>query len=118
MADAFDRPMNAAGAQHSVPGYGILAHKEGYSALYGDGHAAWYGDPQRTIMFVTPPGVAGINTYGYYSFQYCGSDKLYWPANLYGNLLNANARQLAVPMLWNLFDNGAGLDVGTTCDMP
>ena len=32
-------------------GYGIFAHKDGYNVLYGDGHAAWYGDPQQRLIW-------------------------------------------------------------------
>ena len=30
---------------------GAFMHKDGYNVLYGDGHAAWYGDPQRRITW-------------------------------------------------------------------
>ena len=30
---------------------GNNVHKEGYNVLYGDGHAAWYGDPQQRIVW-------------------------------------------------------------------
>ena len=30
---------------------GYQAHREGYNVLFGDGHAAWYGDPQRRIIW-------------------------------------------------------------------
>ena len=33
------------------PGMGIVAHREGYNVLYGDGHAQWYGDPQQGIVW-------------------------------------------------------------------
>lgn len=34
-----------------VPGEGIDHHRDGYNILYGDGHAAWYGDPQQRITY-------------------------------------------------------------------
>ena len=33
---------------------GWQAHREGYNVLYGDGHAAWYGDPQQRIIWWKP----------------------------------------------------------------
>ena len=30
---------------------GNQCHKDGYNVLYGDGHAAWYGDPQKRIIW-------------------------------------------------------------------
>ena len=35
---------------------GQQRHKDGYNVLYGDGHAAWYGDPQRRIIWWPDPG--------------------------------------------------------------
>jgi len=32
-------------------GMGAFGHKDGYSTLYGDGHVAWYGDPQQKIIW-------------------------------------------------------------------
>jgi len=33
------------------PGDGIDVHRQGYNALYGDYHVAWYGDPQQKIIW-------------------------------------------------------------------
>ena len=33
---------------------GNQTHKDGYNVVYGDGHAAWYGDPQRRIIWWPP----------------------------------------------------------------
>ena len=30
---------------------GAQTHKDGYNVLYGDGHAAWYGDPQQQFIW-------------------------------------------------------------------
>jgi prepilin-type processing-associated H-X9-DG protein len=37
------------------PGDGAFAHKEGYNVLYGDGHCAWFGDPQGQILWMGFP---------------------------------------------------------------
>jgi prepilin-type N-terminal cleavage/methylation domain-containing protein len=33
------------------PGKGLQTHREGYTVLYGDAHATWYGDPQQQIIW-------------------------------------------------------------------
>ena len=33
------------------PGDGVLSHRDGYNVLYGDGHVAWYGDPQQQLIW-------------------------------------------------------------------
>ena len=50
-------------------GMGLWAHRDGYNALYGDGHAAWNGDPQQRLawdIYWTPPGgtVSTAMSYG------------------------------------------------------
>ena len=37
------------------PGDGLYGHKDGYNTLYGDGHVAWYGDPQQEIIWTPKP---------------------------------------------------------------
>ena len=32
-------------------GVGMVTHRDGYNALYGDGHAAWFGDPQQRLVW-------------------------------------------------------------------
>ena len=34
-----------------LAGYGFQHHRDGYNVLYGDGHAKWFGDPQKTIIW-------------------------------------------------------------------
>ena len=36
-----------------IAGMGVKAHYDGYSTLYGDWHAAWYGDPEQQIVWHT-----------------------------------------------------------------
>jgi prepilin-type N-terminal cleavage/methylation domain-containing protein len=33
------------------PGQGFAHHRDGYNVLYGDGHSAWYGDPDQKIIY-------------------------------------------------------------------
>jgi len=33
------------------PGSGYYAHKDGYNVSYGDGHVAWFGDPQTKFVY-------------------------------------------------------------------
>ena len=48
-------------------------HRDGYNVLYGDGHVAWYGDPQERIIWWEPPTTtsswpsARLNGSAYYS---------------------------------------------------
>jgi len=35
----------------SMAGFGLLAHRDGYNVLYGDGSAKWFGDPQQQIVW-------------------------------------------------------------------
>jgi len=35
----------------TTAGYGWYAHKDGYNAVYGDYHVAWYGDPQQRFIW-------------------------------------------------------------------
>ena len=43
----------------SEPGMGWYVHREGYNVLYGDGHAAWFGDAEQRLMYITPIGAVG-----------------------------------------------------------
>ncbi|HRU05590.1 MAG TPA: hypothetical protein P5137_07425, partial [Candidatus Brocadiia bacterium] len=77
-------------------GAGVYAHKDGYNVLYGDGHTAWYGDPQRRIAWRDYKGT-GSN---YYSAM--GLAPLWYdvPNNLYF-------------ITFHEFDVAAGFDADT-----
>jgi len=53
MADSFGRWWDAENRLTPLehPGNGNFAHRTGYNVLYGDWHAAWYGDPQESFMW-------------------------------------------------------------------
>ena len=70
----------------TYPGDGMYGHKDGYNVLFGDGHTAWYGDPQQRIIWHVMPAdydgsthfanaspLPGNNCYGmqnWYSLSY------------------------------------------------
>lgn len=51
--------LNANDVALANKGVGIYAHKDGYNVLYGDGHSAWYGDPQQTFIWRSDPPSTG-----------------------------------------------------------
>jgi hypothetical protein len=50
-------PYNTLAGSQMLVGMGMFGHRDGYNVLYGDWHAAWYGDPQQKILWHTQ-GVA------------------------------------------------------------
>jgi len=44
----------------AIAGMGITAHRTAYNVLYGDGHAAVFGDPQESIAWHTQATSTGI----------------------------------------------------------
>jgi len=105
------------------PGFGNYAHKEGYNALYGDYHVAWYGDPEQRILWIdqgpntdgtpiTPDGNAPFN----YNSMRVGTAA--------GNWIHAYSKSSGMPhgmgqakatqLVFHMFDEKADLDVGNT----
>jgi len=104
------------------PGFGIESHKDGYNALYGDHHTAWYGDPQQRLIWWQNPLYTGYNGWGLMtSDQYFergwapfwngGAGGYY---NLYG-LLGGTLEHGTdnVPLIWHLMDMSAKIDEDT-----
>jgi len=78
------------------PGDGILAHREGYNALYGDGNVKWIGDPQEKYLWRTHPRTNQwqINTSSCNIWTYPGVTE------------------------WKLFDREGGMDLDTVIYQP
>ena len=103
----------------TVPGYGLDHHKEGYNVLYGDHHAAWYGDPQGRIMWCKPAparnGSDATPTSGYEPFSNTGATvgtagSVKQSANdTTQSGSSANGRHT----IFHQFDVAAGVDAGT-----
>ena len=87
---------------------GAHMHREGYNVLYGDGHAAWYGDPQRRIIWwpMVPSGywLYASLTGGNFRYAYivigAPEGDAYWPKLL---------QSIGV---WHDLDGANGVDVG------
>ena len=94
---------------------GAQAHREGYNVLYGDGHAAWYGDPQQRIIWWT------CNHYNYKSANMnSGSCHYDWCVRGYTDPrfnrpswwgpLNHVRRLNGGWAVWHLMDMASGVD--------
>ena len=74
---------------------GARCHRDGYNALYGDGHVAWYGDPQMRIIY----------------WPYCPTQKQYTLATSF-----RGSPSWGPYPIWHLFDRSVGID--TDIDYP
>jgi len=115
--DALDRNITIATLDDTrkIAGMGARAHRSAYNVLYGDGHAAVYGDPQETVIWHTQGrGASGgaktgdlvfaVNsTFGYADDLLTGLESVAVGENK--DYFKDNARQV-----WHSFDNAAGLD--------
>ena len=97
-------------AAYGIPGnldngaaYGIQAHSDGYNALYGDGHAAWYGDPQQRFTW-WPIGCT--DNYGNMYGAETDWQSLSYTHPTAGNQM-ADSQEI-----WHLMDNANSVDVG------
>jgi len=99
-------------SQTVLPGRGAMAHRDGYNVLFGDGSAAWYGDPQQRITFWDCNQTsAGYRTLG---------SSVHWLGNDYNTGYSApttaNRPDAAyyTPLVWHMMDENRGIDAGTT----
>ena len=91
------------------PGWGYWAHRDGYNVLYGDSHAAWYGDPQQQIMYFPEYTYYWINQSGKVLSMFNGihTYDMYWGASWnypYGFYHRWQR-------LWHVFDMAGGVDI-------
>jgi len=97
--DSFVKNYNPNGqATKPWPGDVVDLHRDGYNALYGDYHTAWYGDPQQRLCYWEVQ-----NWYWYNGPAYMGLRGAYVTWDRYGNVA-----------MWHQFDESAGMDVGAT----
>jgi prepilin-type N-terminal cleavage/methylation domain-containing protein/prepilin-type processing-associated H-X9-DG protein len=103
-------------------GEGILAHKEGYNVLYGDGSVRWYGDPQQKFIWWEPeqsPNGAGnmqttmINaTLDFMQNNPGKGSHMKPPGGSWGHNYNGDGKSGIA--IWHLLDVNNGMDVGVT----
>ena len=81
---------------------GNQTHKDGYSVVYGDGHAAWYGDPQQRIIWWPPHSTDSL-----YRSSMAGPQLYRWfmvPSRSdFGDLDGSH-------LVWHMMDSSAGID--------
>ena len=97
-------------------GQGWYVHRDGYNVLYGDGHAAWYGDPLMRLQYITPeltPGdtASDYNNWSTHQFSYSeaavpGYYKWGTTGPTYKN------SPAAWEIGWHMLDDAAGIDSG------
>ena len=103
------------------PGEGILAHKDGYNILYGDGSGKWYGDVEQRIIYWPATDHRTAKT-AYLTTSMTSTTMDYLvnrpghsthlktcdEGGLYGGDGHGSVA------LWHLLDVAAGIDVGVT----
>jgi len=117
--DVSSRDGQPHGTVAPVPGNGIVAHRDGYNVLYGDGRVQWYGDPQQKFVWreFGPDGkwhTRAFPTGSWYNdwrfnAYYSGSYQLFtwfeWEDHL-------TAFGKTPYSLWHELDTAAGIDRG------
>jgi len=103
VSDAFDRRPQS--ATDTAPGLGYDAHREGYTVLYGDWSARWYGDPQKRIMYSSTTYNAWAWSPAWPDIEHLDSDAI----DLTGGL----NYHIGVTV-WHEFDVASGVDAGVS----
>ena len=116
--DALSRRVNGLdgqGIQEScqIMGMGIKAHRSAYNALYGDGHAAAFGDPQESLIWHTQGYGDGTSSAGVLTSVYAlASNLFYGKAHIPFGVTNPEHDKFKHTALavWHEFDVRAGID--------
>jgi prepilin-type processing-associated H-X9-DG protein len=98
--------------RNNHPGKGHYTHRDGYNVLYGDGHAGWYGDPRRTIMWMRPKGaLMSIKGWGdayHRSAGHLSMNNIFEYENI---KTNKSTKITGGPVtVWHMFDIACGID--------
>jgi len=94
------------------PGQGFNHHVDGYNVLYGDGHAAWYGDPDQLIIywwnssFVWASDGRGSDSLGYDGGHLDGSSN-----NVYEQTFCNNTAKHGANAVFHKFDTSQQIDM-------
>jgi len=113
---SFNGSTSTAGIENSrtIVGMGIAGHVDGYNALYGDAHAAWYGDPQQKIIYHTQgyddTSLGGSHAAGHYlSHNYYNSYNPFHPGT--HNTIESNRFKHNSLAVWHELDVANDVDV-------
>ena len=107
----------------AIPGAGLLAHRDGYNVLYGDGHAAWFGDPQQRIVWHAQGygtssaevgtgyfyGNLGVNSVLAFGIVQDSGMRVFRPAP---SIRTDSSWEASPFQIWHDFDNHNSVDVG------
>ena len=106
LSDTFAKERTAGSASPYKKDFGgaTYHHKDGYNVLYGDYHAAWYGDPQHIIRNFAP-----YNSWG----GTANHPMLSTHENLSSACWLGGANLSYSYIVWHLMDETGGVDVGT-----
>ena len=113
----FAQPMEVS---QTIVGMGVRAHRTAYNVLYGDGHAAPYGDPQERLIWHLQ-GIRWASSGNEWTtckstsnvlasnLSYCYSD--YEPFPIHGGLDVDNAQYKGSHIIvWHNMDTATGID--------
>ena len=92
-----------------IVGMGMVAHREGYNTLYGDGSARWFGDPQQKIIWHTQgytTTAASHTGVWHLAYNYYGATNTFTNKTIDDNTFKNNG--LAI---WHELDAANGVDV-------
>ncbi len=107
-------------ARNLRPGAAWFHHKDGYNVLYGDGHAAYYGDVQQTISWYSRATLTDNKTYAapnasYPPFSYTAARVGTLAGTKVDTTLTGTGGQVSGrAQVYHDFDQAAGIDVGAS----
>ena len=109
LCDTFERDDSTDMPAVALRAAGVQAHRDGYNVLYGDGHAAWFGDPQMRIAYWGRAPVS-LN----YGSLWCGVQRYRWCWHSDANPAWKDQKMNQGPEVWHLMDVAGGVDVDVT----
>ena len=115
ISDAWDKPgySHIGGNATLVPGFGKFAHRDGYNVLYGDYHAAWYGDPQQQIIYWPTQQNKSGHTEGDINYRH-GLFNAVMGAGALAAGSDSTTAYYGALQLWHELDVAAGVDAAVT----
>ena len=101
--------LDSAASTAAIAGIGLLGHRDGYNVLYGDGHAAWWGDPQQRIIWHTQSYNDTVTQSGSYS-ALSGNLYLHQTFRSSGGSINSQYFKHTGLAIWHEMDVSADID--------